>query len=221
MAVDKLVDSSQLDADLLSVANAIRAKSGGSGSLAFPAGFLSEIGNISGGGGQSGAKVIASGTVSGGGNHILSVDVGSKMPQTNFIFLAWLDDGTELSYDSNHKVASLALVMDGGLAKFDLSSTGTKTATAIKSIIVDNSGTTTTIPVRAVLGCLITIRNAGIGVSVAVPNNNMKVTRNASNFVVEWNQGNSAYKFVSGQTYNWRVLYYGSDESADVVNLEG
>ena len=46
MAVDKVVDSTQLDADLTSVANAIRAKSGGSGSLAFPAGFVSEIGDI-------------------------------------------------------------------------------------------------------------------------------------------------------------------------------
>lgn len=46
MSVDKLVDSTQLDADLTSVANAIRAKSGGSGQLAFPAGFVSEIGNI-------------------------------------------------------------------------------------------------------------------------------------------------------------------------------
>lgn len=50
MAVDKLVDSTQLDADLTSVANAIRAKSGGSGSLAFPSGFVSEIGNIPSGG---------------------------------------------------------------------------------------------------------------------------------------------------------------------------
>lgn len=50
MAVDKLVDSTQLDADLTSVANAIRAKSGGSSQLAFPAGFVSEIGNIPTGG---------------------------------------------------------------------------------------------------------------------------------------------------------------------------
>lgn len=50
MAVDKLVDSTQLDADLTSVANAIRAKSGGSSQLAFPRGFVSEIGNISTGG---------------------------------------------------------------------------------------------------------------------------------------------------------------------------
>lgn len=48
MAIE-YVDSTQLDSDLTSVANAIRAKSGGSGQLAFPAGFVSEIGNISGG----------------------------------------------------------------------------------------------------------------------------------------------------------------------------
>ena len=58
MSVDKLVDSSQLDADLTSVANAIRAKSGGSGQLAFPAGFVSEIGNISGGGGSSAFELV-------------------------------------------------------------------------------------------------------------------------------------------------------------------
>lgn len=51
MSVDKLVDSTQLDADLTSVANAIRAKSGGSGQLAFPAGFVSAVNAIPTGGG--------------------------------------------------------------------------------------------------------------------------------------------------------------------------
>ncbi len=54
MALDKLVDSAQLDSDLTSVANAIRAKSGGSSQLAFPSGFVSEIGNIPSGGGGLG-----------------------------------------------------------------------------------------------------------------------------------------------------------------------
>lgn len=53
MALDKLVDSAQLDSDLTSVANAIRAKSGGSSQLAFPAGFVSEIQAIPSGGGGS------------------------------------------------------------------------------------------------------------------------------------------------------------------------
>lgn len=63
MSLDKLVDSTQLDSDLTSVANAIRAKSGGSSQLAFPAGFVSEIGNIpSGGGGEWTTEGIAAGT---------------------------------------------------------------------------------------------------------------------------------------------------------------
>lgn len=51
MAIDKLVDSAQLESDLTSVADAIRAKTGGTADLQFPADFVSEIGNISGGGG--------------------------------------------------------------------------------------------------------------------------------------------------------------------------
>lgn len=53
MAVDKLVDSAQLESDLTSVANAIRAKTCGTVDLQFPDGFVSEIGSISGGGGIS------------------------------------------------------------------------------------------------------------------------------------------------------------------------
>lgn len=46
MAVDKLVDSTQLDADLTSVANAIRTKGGTSAELAFPQGFVNAIEDI-------------------------------------------------------------------------------------------------------------------------------------------------------------------------------
>lgn len=51
MAVDKLVDSTQLDADLTSVANAIRTKGGTSAQMAFPAGFVSAVNAIPTGGG--------------------------------------------------------------------------------------------------------------------------------------------------------------------------
>ena len=58
MALDKLVDSAQLDSDLEDIADAIRAKSGGSSPLAFPAGFISEIGSISGGGIENGLEIV-------------------------------------------------------------------------------------------------------------------------------------------------------------------
>ena len=54
MAIDKAVDSTQLNSDLTSVANAIRTKGGTSAQLAFPAGFVSAIDAIpTGGGGVS------------------------------------------------------------------------------------------------------------------------------------------------------------------------
>lgn len=59
MSVDKLVDSTQLDADLTSVANAIRAKGGTSAALAFPADFVSAIGDIPSGGSGYTADQIA------------------------------------------------------------------------------------------------------------------------------------------------------------------
>lgn len=51
MAVDKLVDSAVLDANLTAVANAIRTKGGTSAQLAFPAGFVSAVQAIPTGGG--------------------------------------------------------------------------------------------------------------------------------------------------------------------------
>ncbi|MBO5967255.1 MAG: hypothetical protein J6S14_02015 [Clostridia bacterium] len=65
MAVDKLVDSAQLDSDLGDIADAILAKSGGTGPIAFPAGFLSEIADIPSGGAS--AKT-ATGTFTGDGS---------------------------------------------------------------------------------------------------------------------------------------------------------
>ena len=47
MAVDKLVDSVQLDSNLESVADAIRTKGGTSAGIAFPSGFISAINAIS------------------------------------------------------------------------------------------------------------------------------------------------------------------------------
>lgn len=43
MALDKLVDSAALDANLTSVANAIRTKGGTSGPMAFPTGFVAAV----------------------------------------------------------------------------------------------------------------------------------------------------------------------------------
>ena len=100
MAVDKLVDSTQLDSDLTSVANAIRAKSGGSSQLAFPAGFVSEIGNISGGG-INGTN-ISSGTFyvggyTGGTANVVSGDININFPGVTLKIDHLFDEATKAS----------------------------------------------------------------------------------------------------------------------------
>ena len=54
MAYDKAVDSAQLDANLTSVADAIRTKGGTDAQLAFPSGFVSAVQAIETGGGNAG-----------------------------------------------------------------------------------------------------------------------------------------------------------------------
>ena len=59
MAVDKLVDGTQLDANLASVANAIRAKGGTAAQMAFPTGFVSAVQAIPTGTTPTGTKQIS------------------------------------------------------------------------------------------------------------------------------------------------------------------
>lgn len=56
MALDKLVDSEQLNSDLTSIANAIRTKGGTSSQLVFPSGFAQAIANIPTGDGGAVSK---------------------------------------------------------------------------------------------------------------------------------------------------------------------
>lgn len=58
MSVDKLVDSTLLDANLTSVANAIRTKGGTSAQMAFPTGFVSAVQAIPTGVTPTGTKQI-------------------------------------------------------------------------------------------------------------------------------------------------------------------
>lgn len=74
MAYDKAVDSAALDANLKSVADAIRAKGGTTGNMEFPGGFISAVDAIS-----SGIEVKThSGTTWTGTDGIATVNCGFK-----------------------------------------------------------------------------------------------------------------------------------------------
>ena len=91
MALDALVDSTQLDSDLTSVANKIRQKSGGSSSLAFPSGFVSEIGNISGGGWVKTLSAVWDNT----GLSVLTTDALDDLRDRLTVTATYMDDTSE------------------------------------------------------------------------------------------------------------------------------
>lgn len=99
MAVDKSVDSSKLDSNLKSVADAIRTKGRTSANLAFPSGFVSAINNIS-----AGANCVkGSFTVPSTGNSY-TLEFGKSF--SKYIFLIEADDTSkeailDSDYDAN------------------------------------------------------------------------------------------------------------------------
>lgn len=93
MSVDKLVDSSQLDSDLTSVANAIRTKGGTSAQLAFPAGFVSAVQAIPTGTTPTGTKQIsitANGTTTEDVTNYANAQITVNVP-VGYVAADWLD----------------------------------------------------------------------------------------------------------------------------------
>ena len=99
MALDKVVDSAALDAEMTSVANAIRAKTGNAAMLAWPNGFLAAIAEIAEGGGAGLAYDM--------GEFVLDADVKDLAPSLphnlgeipEFI-LVWTEDFAGLSEEN-------------------------------------------------------------------------------------------------------------------------
>lgn len=211
-------------ADLTSVANAIRAKSGGSSQLTFPAGFVSEIGNIpsGGGGGATGPTVVASGTYTGTGGYPSSAGtgffVGKKMPKTDFWFKFCASSDSEFAYNTDYKYAYGLFAVLSEFGHFDLSTVGdSKDVISDITFDINNGGTITATNAGRYLGIMDYVRN-GSANNIIAPNN-FRIDRRSEGFYVRPYHSNAAYKYVSGMTYNWELVYFGSNPSTDIVEV--
>ena len=143
MALDKLVDSTQLDADLTTVANAIRTKGGTSAQLAFPQGMADAIAAIpSGGDAWTLLGVSAVNTIDAfmrahpipieqNGFKMLLIKITGTTAQgggsgTVLQYLFPFINGTPTWYDSAHtKLQNFAYSLSGRIAPDDISAEGT------------------------------------------------------------------------------------------------
>ena len=135
MALDKLVDSSELDSGLTSIANAIRTKGGTSASLSFPSGFVDAISAIPTGGG--GITVVDTTDEHGGTiREITAVDLSGDT-----VTAAHLESGYT-AHDATGR-AITGLLVPGGNSPVVIGTftTSVSEAGAVKSVTVNYSGT--------------------------------------------------------------------------------
>ena len=162
---------------------------------------------------------VASGTFTGNGSDTMDVFVGKKMPNGYFHFHVWIADDTEFIKDMNYKVIAVDWAVLRANA-FDFSTDGLKTqATNITVIMEDNSDTKTTIPNRADTQVFSFLRANSINQYVSNNSGFNRITKDENGFTINLNMRNGYYYFVSGLTYNFEVIYYGTDPTNEIVEV--
>lgn len=171
-------------------------------------------------GGKGGVQLIASGTFTGDGGVPPAIPVGKKMPKTDFIFNSWVDNGTEITppNSTNRTYVWIQLVVQKRFCEYDLSTDGPKliiSKLAYPTVNTSTGVTTERTP---------SLANAGVGgftrwttqvvENIWAP----QIVRDASGFIVKTGKGND-YTTASGVTYNWELLYIGSDAANDIVEV--
>lgn len=171
-----------------------------------------------GGGGGTQLVKVASGTVTGDGTYTITIPVGKKMPQTDFWIKLVAKSTSEYAYDTNYKYAVLFGIVFSELGHFDLSTVEDK-----KQIISDisfkinNNGTITNAASGTYIGHMSTVRNAGA--SNFGRFNNFRVTRTSTEFKLVLYNSNNSYKAPSTITYDWELVYFGTNASTDIVTI--
>ena len=100
MALDKVVNSAALDAEMTSVANAIRAKTGNAATLAWPDGFLTAIAEITGGGGAGLAYDMGEFVLDADTKYLNPPSIPHNLGEVPEFILVWTDDFAGLSEEN-------------------------------------------------------------------------------------------------------------------------
>lgn len=162
-----------------------------------------------------GVEIIAEGTFTGTGKHYVTIQLGDRCPETDFILLIWLNQEQVLPVNTTHKVAQVSILVSHEFVRYDLSTSGT-ISTAGQMCYPLESGASVTPSRPAVVGA--DVYNSGASFS-EFQGQSAKVTRSATGFSISLNRGNSAYPFVVDATYHWRLIYYGADPANEIISI--
>ena len=178
MALDKAVDSTQLNTDLTSVANAIRTKGGTSASLSFPSGFVDAIGAIS-----TGGNTPITGTVTPASAGTQDVLFGKTI--NSYIAVFELTDASKTALINAGAGSNRAFFLMLYYPKPEINN---KTGTSTNAYINYYNDSSDNV-------------NAGQGSTGFTDATSTKVTIRAYDITY-----NSAYTFIAGYTYNYKII---------------
>lgn len=172
---------------------------------------------VSGGGGGSGLTTIASGTFVGDGTQFTTISIGTKMAQTDFMVKIKAQTGSEFTYDTSYKFAWFFGVIFHELGHYNLSTNGNeKDLISDIAYNVNNSGTISSITAGDKVRYSGLIRQSGTNNTAP---NQLRINRSNSGFGVFVGHSNTSYKWLSSVTYDWEIIYFGSDPSNDIVEV--
>ena len=177
--------------------------------------------------GGGGAVTVASGTFTGGGSYAFNVNVGKKMPMRDYAFYFWADGEDDYAYETHYKPVLGGMLVLGELCEvvYESNQAGQYDRYQYKvkkSYVVDNNGTDTTVSnVWGQIGSQSTIRNGGFGSSInfqaTVASNHVR--KYSDHWSVYMTQGNANYQYPTTITYNWKIIYFGSNPGTDIVEI--
>ena len=166
----------------------------------------------------SGGIVLASGSFAGPDFYSVSLPVGTKMAQTNFLLYVWAEPNTEYNYDNAYKAMRAIAVYDELDSFFDLSSNGTKAPVNRLQYTVNNAGTITNLDQYGIGIASYARYYSGDNVG-SLQRPNTRIIRSDSGFTLTCNFTNANYKFISSVTYNYKIVYYGNNPASDIVTV--
>ncbi len=170
------------------------------------------------GGSAVGGIVLASGSFAGPDNYAVSLPVGTKMAQTNFLLYIWAEPNTEYDYDNVYKAMRAIVVYDELDSFFDLSSNGTKAPVNRLQYAINNDGTITDLNQYG-MGMALYARVGNGDNFGQLQRSNTRIIRDDSGFTLTCPFTNANYKFISSVTYNYKIVYYGNNPASDIVTV--
>ena len=199
------------DTDLASVANAIRTKGGTSGSLEFPSGFVTAIGNISGGGGATNfvtGTFTPSASEKGTAKSITVPYSGSGYPVSLLIYptVGGYKSGTSIYTSTQYRaiVTTMAIKCDISTTP-DYTNNATQNQAYVISTYKGSSSDSTVYAATSVSKDANYFSTNSIsgssGITVARFNNNGTIS-----VYVALDDG-SKYGFLAGTEYTYQIIY--------------